>query len=407
MKKHIKKWLAAAVLLLIVLIACAAQADEHYLYVNVTSNSGSVTFRQKKAPLIMVNSKDQMTTEMHYANYSIYRDVATGKGGLKIYDFNKSKVTINLSKGQYLLHVESGDLSEIKEKIDGVTWKGLMWQGSAPGWYLDDYSGCTVKVNTAASPDFRYQNNAVGLSTVAVTHMTVDGLILSTEDVTLSSGTYQLAPRQNFTGYVPASTATQTVTVSGGTASPSYVVFMYTAGKNAATTAAAGGTGYTPYGTPVKIRVKYVSDDGYWNLKGTPVTAMSGSTIKVCAEFTTHETEWGTYELSGANEQSVTVAADGTPSTKTVTFTFTKKAKQNSFRPISTTGNHVTATGRVNVRKGPGVEYDIITDMATGDVGEYLGSEKASNGQLWYKTRIVKNNREYIGWVSSKYAKAN
>ena len=52
------------------------------------------------------------------------------------------------------------------------------------------------------------------------------------------------------------------------------------------------------------------------------------------------------------------MAADGTPSTKTVTFTFTKKAKQNSFRPISTTGNHVTATGRVNVRKGPGVEYD-------------------------------------------------
>ena len=407
MKKHVQKWLAAAVLLLIVLIAGAAQADEHFIYVNVLSEKGSVTFKQKKAPLVMTNSKGETKTVMHYANYSIYRDVAKGNGGLKIYDFHKKTVTINLSKGVYLLHVEPGDLYEIKDNSGGGSWKGQCWDGSAPSWYIDDFSGCQINMNTFENKYNVPQISNAGLSTVKVTHMTTDGHVIAEESITLNSGTFKLAPRQDFAGYTPAGNGTQTVTVSEGVASPAYIVFTYTTSKKPAPTTALTGTGYSLSGAPVKIRVKYVSDDGYWNLKGTPQTATAGSTVVIYPEFTTRETEWGTYELTGAQNQSVSVSADGKPSTKTVTFTFTKKAKHTANPVAKTPGRYVTATGRVNVRKGPGVEYDIVTDMATGDIAEYLYGDKASNGQVWYRVRVVKNNREYNGWVSSKYATPN
>lgn len=61
----------------------------------------------------------------------------------------------------------------------------------------------------------------------------------------------------------------------------------------------------------------------------------------------------------------------------------------------------IKATGNVNIRKGPGKEYDSIGNLDKGDVVTYLGSSKKDyRGVTWYKVKV--GGRE--GWVSSKYS---
>ena len=61
----------------------------------------------------------------------------------------------------------------------------------------------------------------------------------------------------------------------------------------------------------------------------------------------------------------------------------------------------VTATGDANVRSGPGLAYDKVTNIAKGKTATYLGvSSTDSRGVAWYK--ISYNG--YIGWISSRYA---
>ncbi|MBR1560967.1 MAG: SH3 domain-containing protein [Clostridia bacterium] len=62
----------------------------------------------------------------------------------------------------------------------------------------------------------------------------------------------------------------------------------------------------------------------------------------------------------------------------------------------------IKATGNVNVRRGPGKQYDTIGYLDKGDLVTYLNSSKKDDrGVTWYKVRV--GGRE--GWVSSKYSK--
>ena len=66
------------------------------------------------------------------------------------------------------------------------------------------------------------------------------------------------------------------------------------------------------------------------------------------------------------------------------------------------TDQKIKATGDLNVRKGPGLGYDIMGSIKKGAKLEFLGEvKKDSRGVYWGK--VVYKNK--TGWVSSKYAK--
>lgn len=58
------------------------------------------------------------------------------------------------------------------------------------------------------------------------------------------------------------------------------------------------------------------------------------------------------------------------------------------------------ATGDVNVRSGPGLDYDSVTVLNRGETVEYLGEESVDDrGVAWYHIRYYGTD----GWASSKY----
>jgi len=66
-------------------------------------------------------------------------------------------------------------------------------------------------------------------------------------------------------------------------------------------------------------------------------------------------------------------------------------------------GQCVEATGRVNVRSGPGLDYEDMGTLVEGERIEYLDeTQYDSRGVAWYKAMFFSNG---IGWVSSKYSK--
>lgn len=74
----------------------------------------------------------------------------------------------------------------------------------------------------------------------------------------------------------------------------------------------------------------------------------------------------------------------------------------NNFFTTNPTVTYVRATGRVNVRSGPGVGYDSINTMEEGEQVVYLGnSSYDSRGVLWYQVQYYSFGAY---WVSSTYA---
>jgi len=68
---------------------------------------------------------------------------------------------------------------------------------------------------------------------------------------------------------------------------------------------------------------------------------------------------------------------------------------------LAATGYTVKATASVNLRKGPGLGYDVIASVQKGKTFSGKGSSVDSRGVRWYKV-------SYNGgtaWISSKYSK--
>ena len=65
-------------------------------------------------------------------------------------------------------------------------------------------------------------------------------------------------------------------------------------------------------------------------------------------------------------------------------------------------GQKIKATGNANVRKGPGLEYDSMGVLESGDKLTFLGiAKKDDRGVAWYKVNFYGKT----GWISSRYAK--
>lgn len=68
------------------------------------------------------------------------------------------------------------------------------------------------------------------------------------------------------------------------------------------------------------------------------------------------------------------------------------------------------ATATVNVREGPGVSYDQVTDdsgkniqLNTGDEVEIFEEKKADDGKIWYHIAFTQKGKDYLGFSTSSY----
>lgn len=69
---------------------------------------------------------------------------------------------------------------------------------------------------------------------------------------------------------------------------------------------------------------------------------------------------------------------------------------------VSGKSNVVKATGNVNLRKGPGLNYKDIGTLKKGNKAAYLGeAKKDERGVTWYKVSFGGKT----GWISSRYGK--
>lgn len=115
------------------------------------------------------------------------------------------------------------------------------------------------------------------------------------------------------------------------------------------------------------------------------------------------------YQLSGGNDFFLCKDQweDGSCSVRMLLDTtldhFSKGAASESEQPADNpAGVRSTAytTGSVNLRTGPGLGYEILTSVPTGQNLEYLGESSVDErGVTWYKVRY----REEEMWGSSKY----
>ena len=64
-------------------------------------------------------------------------------------------------------------------------------------------------------------------------------------------------------------------------------------------------------------------------------------------------------------------------------------------------GKKIITTGKVKVRSGPGLQYQVLGYLEKGDRLTYDGhSEKDDRGVKWYRVKYTGS----IGWVSSRYS---
>ena len=66
------------------------------------------------------------------------------------------------------------------------------------------------------------------------------------------------------------------------------------------------------------------------------------------------------------------------------------------------TDQKIKATGDLNVRKGPGLDYAILGSISKGATLEFLGEVKKDSRGV-YCGKVSYHGQ--IGWVSSKYSK--
>ena len=80
-----------------------------------------------------------------------------------------------------------------------------------------------------------------------------------------------------------------------------------------------------------------------------------------------------------------------------LTYTRTEASSDDA---AGTSGSYIQATGRLNVRSGPGLGYDDKGTLLSGSTATYLGEYSTDErGVTWYK--ISYNGGS--GWVSSRY----
>lgn len=123
--------------------------------------------------------------------------------------------------------------------------------------------------------------------------------------------------------------------------------------------------------------------------------------------------EWDTHELQSFSN-AITVSGGATPvvveyfefsGLAEARLTWTRNGSTTNPTPPTSNGVPQTATmtgaNYLNVRSGPGIDFEPITYLSNGQVVELLGRD---SGNYWMKIRTSSGT---VGWTSSRYLSAN
>lgn len=132
-----------------------------------------------------------------------------------------------------------------------------------------------------------------------------------------------------------------------------------------------------------------------------------GSTVTYLQQrkYDSRGVAWYRVSVGTNNESGWVVSSYATLTNKVGSATYASGANAGEGKEQNYYGywgvNTVTATGRVNVRSGPGIGYEIVNTMGEDDTAMYLGSNSYDDrGVMWYYISY----EDTIGWVSSVYS---
>lgn len=194
-------------------------------------------------------------------------------------------------------------------------------------------------------------------------------------------------------------TPTRTPTIPGATATPSRTP---TATATVPGAIAIGST----VRTTVTLNMRSGPGTGYGVTRVLPPNT-TGSVLGGPAAangYLWYRVDMGSYGTGWvAGEYLDVVSGPGPTATPTRTSVATASA---TVTPTPTTfdgigiGSTVRATTRVNLRNGPGTNYDVVTVLSTNATGTVIGGPTSSSGYQWFRVTMPGYG---TGWVASDY----
>ena len=253
---------------------------------------------------------------------------------------------------------------------DGVTWYKITLSSTSSGWICGTYVELIeVSSSTGSAP-----TTGTTSATDAVTTTTISATDATTTTTEATTTTTTASTAVETENKIKITGSTVNVRESAGT--DSNVVAKVTEGSTYAYTDTTEVDGVTWY----KITVG--SNTGW--VIGTYVEVVSGTTAATTT--TTSATE----ATTTTTETETTTTTTTTEATTTTTAATTAAA----VKKVQITGS------TVNVRKGAGTSYGVVTTVKKGATYTYTDTKTVS-GKVWYKITVGTKT----GWVIGTYAK--
>ncbi len=293
-------------------------------------------------------------------------NVRTGAGA------SNSKIT-TVFKGDEFVYTDSAAAS------NGTIWYKIILSSSKSGWISGTY------VELIEVP--------VGTNPTTTTTKATDKTTKATTDSTTAATTT-----------TTASTTTTTKKTTTTTAKPAQNKLQITGAK--VNVRKGAGTSYSVVttvkkgGTYVFTATKTVSGKKWYKITvGSKSGWVIGTYVKVVSTATTTKATTTTTKATTTTTKATTksTTAKTTTTTKPTTTT-TKKTTTTTAKPAQ---NKLQITGKiVNVRKGAGTSYGVVTTVKKG--GTYVfTATKTVSGKKWYKITVGSKS----GWVIGTYVK--
>lgn len=186
--------------------------------------------------------------------------------------------------------------------------------------------------------------------------------------------------------------------------------------------ASSGNTYQRPWDTPMKSIVggaQYIGEK-YINC-GQNTAYYQRFNVNGNSKYSLYTHQYMTNIYGAASEASYTSDAYNSLGIAALAKTFVIPVfnnmpnKNNTIKLGNSATKTATVTSDVNLRKGPGTEYEKVITLAKGDsvtitkgvmTSAQFGTRWLSN-PYWYEIKVRKNNKDYTGYVSASYFNLN
>ncbi len=256
---------------------------------------------------------------------------------------------------------------------NGVTWYKITLSSTSSGWICGTYVELVEVASSTGSAPTTGTTSATDAVTTTTTSAT-DATTTTEATTTTTTASTTVENKVKITG--------STVNVRSGAGTDNDVVTKVTEGSTYVYTDTTEVDGVTWYKITVGSKTGWVI--------GTYAEVISGTTAATTTTTSTTEATTTTTETETTTTTTTTEATTTTTTTATTTAATTAAAAKK----VQITGS------TVNVRKGAGTSYGVVTTVKKGATYTYTDTKTVS-GKVWYKITVGTKT----GWVIGTYAK--